>query len=121
MRFLTDDESDAWSATLGFTASPPKLPGLSTSALPHLRIGIPSDASALLVFCRTISRLLSPRSSCLLRVVTWGVWSSAENWHLYYRVRQSYHDHRLLHEAPGHLFLDYEEADLISYLQIALL
>jgi hypothetical protein len=121
MRFLTDDESTAWSATLGFTAPPPKLPSVAAESLPHLRIGIPSDYSALLAYSRTISRLLAPRSSCLLWVVTWGVWSSSENWHLYYRLRQSYHDQRLLHEAPGHLFLDYEESDLVSYLQLALL
>src|SRR2546423_368930 len=120
MRFLTDDESAAWAATLACSASPPKLPSVATSALPHLRIGLPSDYSALLAYCRTISRLLAPRSSCLLWVVTWGVWSSSENWHLYYRLRQSYHDERLLNEAPGHLFLDYEEPDLVSYLQPAL-
>jgi hypothetical protein len=40
--------------------------------------------------------------------------------HLYYRLRQSYGDQRLLHEAPGHLFLDYERDDLTSFLQVAI-
>jgi len=48
------------------------------------------------------------------------VWKSSENWQLYYRLRQSYADFRLLHEAPGHLFLDYEEPDFISFLQLVL-
>jgi hypothetical protein len=48
------------------------------------------------------------------------VWKSSENWQLYYRLRQSYADFRLLHEAPGHLFLEYEEPDLISFLQLVL-
>jgi hypothetical protein len=49
------------------------------------------------------------------------VWPSSENWHLYYRLRQSYGEQRLLHEAPGHLFLDFEAPELISFLQVALL
>jgi hypothetical protein len=47
------------------------------------------------------------------------IWPSSENWHLYYRLRQSYGDPRLLHEAPGHLFLDYEAADFVTFLQLA--
>lgn len=39
--------------------------------------------------------------------------------HLYYRLRQTYSDH-LLHEAPGHLFLEHETEDLASFLQVAM-
>ncbi len=45
----------------------------------------------------------------------------SENLHLYYQLRQSYGDRRQLAEAPAHLFLDYEAADLVSYLQVGLL
>ena len=51
----------------------------------------------------------------------WSIWPSSENWHLYYKLRQSYGDLRLLHEAPGHLFLEHESDDLASFLQIAML
>ncbi len=34
---------------------------------------------------------------------------------------QSFGDHRLLAEAPGHLFMDYEAADLASFIQLAML
>jgi hypothetical protein len=121
MRFLSDEESAAWSANLGFAASPPKLPSVAATRMPHLRVRVPTEPGALFQFSRTISRILAPRSTCLLWVVTWGVWSSSENWHLYYRLRQSYGDPRLLHEAPGHLFLAYEEAEFVTYLQLALL
>ena len=57
----------------------------------------------------------------MLWVLNCGIWPSSENWHLYYRLRHSYGDFRLLNEAPGHLFLDYEEPDLVSYLQLAVL
>jgi hypothetical protein len=41
--------------------------------------------------------------------------------HLYYRLRQSYSDWRLLHEAPGHLFLKHEAVDLVSFLEVGIL
>ena len=47
--------------------------------------------------------------------------ASSQNWHLYYRLRQSYGDQRLVDEAAGHVFLDYEEADFVSFLQIGIL
>lgn len=49
------------------------------------------------------------------------MWPSSENWHLYYKLRQGYGDHRLLHEAPGHLFLPHEREDLASFIQLAML
>jgi len=61
------------------------------------------------------------RSPALVWITEWGIWGSSENWHLYYKLRQSYGDLRLLHEAPGHLFLGHEAEDLTSFLQIAIL
>ncbi len=61
------------------------------------------------------------REPALIWITEWGIWGSSENWHLYYRLRQSYGDLRLLHEAPGHLFLGHESEDLTSFLQIAML
>jgi hypothetical protein len=55
----------------------------------------------------------------LLWITERGNWH--ENWHLYYKLRQSYNDNRLLLEAPGHLLLDYETEDLASLLQLAML
>lgn len=49
-----------------------------------------------------------------------GIFPSNENLHLYYRLRQSYGDLRLLHEATGHLFLEHEDADLVSFLQLGI-
>ena len=66
------------------------------------------------------SDALKPRHECLVWVTEHGIFPSSENLHLYYRLRQSYGDHRLLREAPGHLFLDYEDADLVSFLQLGI-
>jgi hypothetical protein len=57
----------------------------------------------------------------LLWITEWGIWSSSENWHLYYKLRQSYGDPRLLEESPGHLFLKHESEDLATFLQLAML
>lgn len=40
---------------------------------------------------------------------------------MYYKLRQSYGDFRLLHEAQGHLFLEHEADDLVSFLQLSML
>jgi hypothetical protein len=64
---------------------------------------------------------LQPRDACLLWVTAWDIWPSSENLHLFYRLRQSYGELRLLPEAPGHLFLRYEAADLVSFLQVGII
>jgi hypothetical protein len=78
--------------------------------------GIPE----LTAFCRHLEHALQPRDACLLWVTEWGIWTSSEHLHLYYRLRQSYGDQRLLDEAPAHLFLDYEAADLVSFLAVGI-
>jgi len=40
---------------------------------------------------------------------------------LYYKLRQTYGDNCLLHEAPGHLFLEHETEALASFLQLSML
>jgi hypothetical protein len=57
---------------------------------------------------------------CLFWVTELDIWPSSENLHLYYRLRSSYHDYREVHDAPGHLFLSHETADLVTFLNLAL-
>jgi hypothetical protein len=61
-----------------------------------------------------IATQLTYRMPTLVWMKEWDIWKSGENLHLYYKLRQSYGDHRLLHEAPGHLFLKHEAEDLVS-------
>jgi len=61
------------------------------------------------------------RQSALLFLTEWDIWAGSENWHLYYKLRQSYGDNRLLDDAPGHLFLPHEAEDLASFLQLSML
>ena len=61
------------------------------------------------------------RQPALLWITEWGLWGSSENSHLYYKLRHSYKDQGLLHEAPGHYFLGHEAEDLTTFLQVAML
>jgi hypothetical protein len=116
MRFLTLPEAKAWCidrvplTERGFPTHP-------SQERPYARAPVSTDSA----FCRQLEQALQPREACLLWVTDWGIWRSSENLHLYYRLRQSYGELRLLEEAPAHLFLDYEAADLISFLQVGLL
>jgi hypothetical protein len=52
---------------------------------------------------------------------TVGRLASSENFHVFYRLRESYGERRPLYEAPGQLFLKYEDADLQTFIEVALL
>ena len=120
MRFLTAEESKVWCGGV-VPLSGEGTPQPPTNERHHARCDIPASFTRLTWFCQHLERCLQPRDACLLWVTGWGIWGSSENLHLYYRVRQSYGDLRLLSEAPGHLFLPYEAADLVTFLQIGIL
>src|SRR5205823_4299800 len=105
-----------WATRRGYTVTTPRVSAARSAT--HFIIKFPEQPK-LLTFCRLISQTLSPRAECLLWILESGIWPSSENWHLYYRLRNSYAEHRLLHEAPGHLFLDFEDSDFVTYLQLA--
>ena len=65
-----------------------------------------------------LSQAVVPSPRYLLWVVATDIFH--ENLHLYYRMRESYGDRRLVFDAPGHQFLDYETADMASFLQIGI-
>jgi len=85
------------------------------------RINYPTEPHRSFWFAHWIASSLTYRMPTLLWITEWGIWQSSENLHLYYKMRQAYGDNRLLHEAPGHLFLAHETEDLASFLQIAML
>ena len=121
MRFLTADEATSWASGRQVVLDQEGRPAPDLATHHHVRFLLPQTPGQITWLSRFVSDCLGPREEALLWVTTWGVWRSSENWHLYYRLRQSYGDPRLLHEAPGHLFLDFEAPDLISFLQIGTL
>jgi hypothetical protein len=115
MRFCTHTECEEW-----LTGRERVRPDVA-SAKPSLRLKYPSSPHRIYYWAQWIASSIMYQNPCLLWITEWGIWSSSENLHLYYRLRQSYHDARLINEAPGHLFLAHEAVDLASFLQIAML
>jgi len=121
MRTLTPGELKDWCISQGVELDDRGAPIHPHGGSSAARFDLPKDITKLTWFSRFIERSLQPREHCLLWVTAWGVWPSSENWHLYYRLRQSYADQRLIHEAPGHLFLEFEGADLVSFVEIGVI
>jgi hypothetical protein len=115
MQFLTESECIKWMADRGRSR-----PTSANSAFTE-RIWFPKEAPKLCWWARQIAgKMLEHREPCLLWIEEWGI-GGEELLHLYYRLRESYGDRRLLADAPGHLFLGYETENLATYLQVAML
>jgi len=115
MRLYTQAECEEWLSTRN------RLKPTEATGLCKMRVPFPSDFPQLFFAASWVAQTLSHEMSVMLWITEWGIWPGSENLHLYYKLRQSYSDHRLLHEAPGHLFLKHGVEDLASYLQIAML
>jgi hypothetical protein len=121
MRFYTETECEGWCQQLEVPLDDERRPLREPIRGHRLRCEFPSNFSQSFWLSRCVESALQPRNDCLLWVTNFGTWPSSENYHLYYRLRQSYGDFRLLGEAPGHLCLGYEQPDVISLIQICLL
>jgi len=120
MKTLNASAAVEWARTNKIHLGEHRKPLGPEAGLKKCRFVLPKSASKQVSFCRFIERSLRPWERCLFWVTEWGIWESSENWHLYYRLRQSYGDHLLIEEASAHLFLEYEVHDLISFIQIGL-
>ena len=121
MRFLSVNECISWSIGQLIPLGEDQRPTLSISGMHTLKCKLPSSLYQIDYFSQLIEGSLHPRDRCLLWVTDWSVGINTDNWHLYYRLRQSYGDQRLIEEAPGHLFLNYEIADMVSFIKIGLI
>ena len=109
MRFYTKDECEQWLRDTD-RQKPDRIADNQRQ-----RFNYPTLPQRIFHIARWIAQNLTYRQPTLLWITEWGIWPSSENWHLYYRLRQSYGDLRLLPEAPGHLFLEHEAEDLASF------
>ena len=115
VRFYTDKECEEWLS--GRNRQKPD----SVPQVHRLHFAYPRHHAKLFWVAHWIASTLTHRSSALLWITEWGIWESTENSHLYYKLRQSFGDQRLLWEAPGHLFLGFKQEDLTSFLHVAML
>jgi hypothetical protein len=115
LRYYTTEESEAWLSDRQ-RRRPDLMPDVHVE-----RIKYPRDHYLVFFIAHLVASALTHRRPALLLVTEWGIWPSSENWHLYYKLRRSYGDNRLLHDAPGHLFAEEEVEDLASFLQLSIL
>jgi hypothetical protein len=115
MRFYTKHECEEWLRGLERT-KPDARPDANAEFVRY-----PSEPHRIFFMAHWIATTLTYRRPVLLWITEWGIWNSSENWHMYYKLRHSYSNQQLLHEAPGHLFLEHEAEDLASFVQLSML
>jgi hypothetical protein len=115
LRFYTNEESDKWLSDRQ-RRKPDLMEGVSVE-----RMEYPSEPHRFFSVAHCMASQLTFRRPVLLLITEWGIWPSCENWHLYYKLRHSCGDSRLLQDAPGHLFSEHEVEDLASFLQVSML
>lgn len=121
MHFWTLEEAKRWVPAIDFGPQPLEHAGCVQRPF-HLRAefaGLPSTR---------LPGVLTGAVEALGACEWWLVWMDVgtEQWaggntHLYYRLRQSYQDYRLLNEAPCHFFHRHEWPDLLTFLQVGML
>jgi hypothetical protein len=121
VHFWTLDEAKRWVPAIDFGPQPLDAAGCAQRPF-HLRAdfgGLPWTR---------LPGVLTGAIEAVGQCEWWLVWmdvGSAQwtggNTHLYYRLRQSYQDYRLLDEAPCHLFYRREWPDLLTFLQVGVL
>ncbi len=121
MFFRTTSECLQYAKAMGLQIDPTgDLIAKPGASLPAAKVTYENYPTNRYEIAKHMVKWLGQPCSCMLWIIDFGIWPSSENMHLYYRLRQSYKDYRLLNEAPGHFFLSYEGTDLITFLQFAL-
>ena len=123
MIYLTHEECRDLCTGRAWQLTGEGLPDCPPSGFDVISFMVPPERERLTDFSRGFASIVpfGVADDCLLWVMNWRDWGSSANYHLYYRLRQSYSDFRLIHQAPGHLFLGHEEHDLISFVELAFL
>ena len=84
MRFYTKDECEQWLRGVG-RAKPDSIPEIHRA-----HVHYPAPVSRILYLAQWVAGSLMYRQPALVWIPEWGIWD--ENWHLYYKLRQSYGD-----------------------------
>lgn len=122
MRILTVDEARDWCGRRRGLLNAEGLPNDQPTNLHGILLSYENQPAGKLYFLsRSISTLLDYWEEALLWITETGVWSSSENLHLYYRLRQGYGDLRHIDQAPVHLLLTHESADLTTLVHLVML
>ena len=124
MFYLSHDECLEFCANASWNIdTDQRHPVISRPELEAISFMVPPQRERATAFCRLLAKIIphNGTAECLLWPLQGRDWGLRANYHLYYRLRQSYADFRQLHQAPGHLFLSHETDDLITFVELALL
>ena len=122
MFFWEKSKCEAFAKSLGLSLD--DLFALELCDVPRhaaVKINLEDVSCDIIHIARTIVDCLGEYQNCLLWVTSAGIWPFAQNLHLYYKLRQSYGDTSQIGELPGHFFMNFEKADLITFTQLALM
>jgi len=120
MKLLSSEQAAEWRRVNGVELDVGVRPFAVRSLPKNRRFSMPK-ASQYTWLARFIASELLPWDECLFLVTAWGIWNSSENWHMYYKLRESYGHHEpIFDEVPAHLFQSFENHDLSTFIQVAL-
>jgi hypothetical protein len=126
MKFLDREQTSEWRKTRALLDRP-ALAGTPAEGTGCYRVHISFESSqraTIAVAHQVCDWLLEPMSSddlLVADVFETGIWESCENRYLYYVWRRSQNDHRLVEDAPGHVFLRHETWEFATLLQMCFL
>jgi hypothetical protein len=122
MRFISSDEAATWASRFAPAGSPERYPESQPAGWHGIQVEFVNQPGHRHYWiARELVRAVSPWTSCLLWITTFGVWPSGENLHLYYRFRNSYREASHLDERPALIALKHEAVDVESFLHFAVL
>ena len=121
MQFLTWDEVREWLSGRSMLdeGGSPVLEGPGQESIRLDFADVPGYRH--FTFARDLIEGLGEFDEALLWVTQHGTWSSSENLHLYYRLRESYGERTHLFDRPALIALAHERLDLLSFLHLGML
>ena len=122
MKFLESNEIAQWCGQHGFAVDGNGLPLRAAPTRTVTRRAYASGRRSGLEaeIAVQVTHGLGSWTECLLVPLTWGVWPSGEDWPSFYAARGARGERRSLETAPGHLFVEGEREDLVSFLVMAM-
>jgi hypothetical protein len=119
VRFLSPEKAKQWvQARLGTSENPATLD--RPSGYREIQFVITGlEPPRLISLVTQFLRVFETWLQCLMWIRDPGLGNSDLN--LYYQLRSSYHDHELLEEAPGHLFLEHEVSAVRTFILVCIL
>jgi hypothetical protein len=118
MEILSREETELWCRQHQIGLSPAGLPERSSSAAKFI---IPEDAGKRVHLVSQEMRAFSSEPLFLVWFHDWAVWPSGQRMHVFDRFRMSYGEQRPLIRSPGHVFVQKEFEDAISFVTLAVL